>query len=152
MIEFRGKVTSKNAIKSQGRMLKAIFIISVAIAMLLMLILLGAAWFFRTLILIMMPVVIIGITVIPNKHIALLPERLLIDTEERTIVSQTKGMNETFKMLDDTTKVEDHGDYYAFYFGNRVSGLGFIAQKDLITQGTIEEFEEIFEEVLVRVK
>ena len=152
MIEFKGKVTSKNAIKSQGRMLKAIFIISVAIAMLLILILLGAAWFFRTLILIMMPVVIIGIIVVPNKHIALLPERLLIDTDERTIVSQTKGMNETFKILDNTTKVEDHGDYYAFYFGNRVSGLGFIAQKDLITQGTIEEFEEIFEEVLVRVK
>ena len=132
--------------------MKAIFIISVAIAMLLILILLGAAWFFRTLILIMMPVVIIGIIVVPNKHIALLPERLLIDTDERTIVSQTKGMNETFKILDNTTKVEDHGDYYAFYFGNRVSGLGFIAQKDLITQGTIEEFEEIFEEVLVRVK
>ena len=152
MIEFKGKVTSKNAIKSQGRMLKAIFIISVAIAMLLMLILLGAAWFFRTLILIMMPVVIIGIIVIPNKHIALLPERLFIDTDERTIVSQIKGMNETFKMLDSVTKVEDYGDCYAFYFGNRVSGLGFIAQKDLITQGTIEEFEEIFEEVLVRVE
>lgn len=152
MIEFKGKVTSKNAIKSQGCMLKAIFIISVAIAMLLMLILLGAAWFFRTLILIMMPVVIIGIIVIPNKHIALLPERLFIDTDERTIISQIKGMNEAFKALDDVTKVEDHGDYYAFYFGNRVSGLGFIAQKDLITQGTIEEFEEIFEEVLVRVK
>ena len=120
--------------------------------MLLMLILLGAAWFFRTLILIMMPVVIIGIIVIPNKHIAPLPERLLIDTEERTIVSKIKGVNEAFKMLDNTTKVEDHGDYYAFYFNNSISGLGFIAQKDLITQGTIEEFEEIFEEVLVRVK
>ena len=110
-------------------MLKAIFIISVAIAMLLMLILLGAAWFFRTLILIMMPVVIIGIIIIPNKHIALLPERLFIDTDERTIISQIKGMNEAFKALDDVTKVEDHGDYYAFYFNNRISGLGFIAKK-----------------------
>ena len=151
MIEFKGKVTSKNAIKSQGRMLKTFLIICAAIAMLFMLVLLGAHWFFRTLILAMIPTIIIVFIIIPNKYMAFLPERLFIDTEERTIVSQVNGQRETFKMLDAVTKVEDHGDYYAFYFNNRISGLGFVAQKDLITQGTIEEFEYIFEEVLVRV-
>ena len=152
MIEFKGKVTSKNAINSQGRMLKTVLIICVAIAMLLMLILLGEHWFFRTIILGMIPIIIVVFVIIPNKYVAFLPERLFIDTDEGTVVSQIAGMGETFKILDDVTKVEDHGDYYAFYFNNRVSRIGFIAQKDLITQGTIEEFEEIFEEVLVRVK
>lgn len=150
MIEFKGKITSKNAIASQGRMLKKALIICSIVGMLFMLILLGAHWFFRTLILAMIPTIIIVFIIIPNKYMAFLPERLFIDTEERTIVSQVNVQRETFKMLDAVTKVEDHGDYYAFYFGNRVSGLGFIAQKDLITQGTIEEFERIFEEVLVR--
>lgn len=151
MIEFKGKVTSKNAIKTQVRMLKTLLIICFAIAMLFMLVLLGAHWFFRTIILGMIPIIIVVFVIIPNKYVAFLPERLFIDTDEGTIVSQIAGMGETFKILDDVTKVEDHGDYYAFYFNNRISGLGFVAQKDLITQGTIEEFEEIFEEVLVRV-
>ena len=152
MIEFKGKVTSKNAINSQARMLKTVFIIFSVIAMLIMLIVYRSHWFFPPLILTMIPTIIIGFMITPNKYMALLPERLFIDTDERTMTSQIKGMGETFKMLDDVTKVEDFGDYYTFYFNNRISGLGFIAQKDLITQGTIEEFEEIFEEALVRVK
>ena len=152
MIEFKGKVTSKNAINFQGRMLKRVLIICVAIAMLLMLFWLGGHWLFRTIILGMIPIIIVTFVIIPNKYVAALPERLFIDTNERTVVAEVKGLGEVFKMLDDVTEVEDCGEYYAFNFGNRISGLGFIAQKDLITQGTIEEFEEIFKEVLVRVK
>lgn len=152
MIEFKGKVTSKDAIKTQGWMLKTPIIIFSVIALLIMFILLGSQWFFRTLIIAMMPIVVIGIIIIPNKLIAFLPDKLTIDTNERTVVSEVKGLGEVFKMLDDVTEVEDCGEYYAFHFGNRISGLGFIAQKDLITKGTIKEFEEIFKEVLVRVK
>jgi hypothetical protein len=152
MIEFKGEITSKNAIDSQGRMLKKVLIICSIAAMLFMLVLLGANSFFRILILTFIPITMIVMVIIPNKYMAFLPERLFVDLDERTIVSQKSGTGETFKMLDDVTKVEDFGDYYAFYFNNRVSGLGFVAQKDLITQGTIEEFEEIFKEVLVRVK
>ena len=152
MIEFKGKVTNKNAINSQARMLKTAIIICSVIPMLIMLALLGSHWFFRTIILAMIPLVIVVTIVIPNKFVVFLPEVLFIDRDEWTIVSRIKGLGEIYKNLDDITKVEDCGDYYAFYFNNRISGLGFIAQKDLIAQGTIEEFEEIFEEVLVRVK
>ncbi len=152
MIEFKGTITNKEVIKRQAIKYKSVILICFVIAALFMLLLLGVYWIFRMILLCMMPIIIIAIIIIPNKYVAILPDKLFIDTDERTIVYQVKGSPETFKMLDDVTKVEDHGDYYAFCFNHRSAEMGFVAQKDLITKGTIEEFEEIFEEVLVRVK
>lgn len=53
-------------------------------------------------------------------------------------------------MFDEIQSIEDHGEWYNFIFKRRTKFIA--AQKDLITKGTIEEFEKIFEEVLVRVK
>jgi hypothetical protein len=110
MIEFKGEITSKNAIDSQGRMLKKVLIICSIATMLFMLVLLGANSFFRILILTFIPITMIVMVIIPNKYMAFLPERLFVDLDERTIVSQKSGTGETFKMLDDVTKVEDFGD------------------------------------------
>jgi hypothetical protein len=82
----------------------------------------------------------------------LAPLRVYMDLEEKTIVSQKKGAPETFRMIDDIIEVKDHEDFYTFKFYSPRNQLNFIVQKDLLTQGTIEEFEEIFKEVLVRVK
>ena len=46
--------------------------------------------------------------------------------------------------------VRDFGEYYVLIF--RVSGnfLQIICQKDLLTNGTIEQFEELFDGKIVR--
>ncbi len=47
-------------------------------------------------------------------------------------------------------KITDEGDWYQiiFYFPHKVGDC--ICQKDLITEGSIEEFENIFEGLIVK--
>lgn len=49
------------------------------------------------------------------------------------------------KYLSDVKKVVDMGDWYKIYFYFPHKSNIFICQKDLITQGTIEEFELLFQ-------
>ena len=50
----------------------------------------------------------------------------------------------TTRKLEDVKKVKDLGEFYhiVFYFPNKLSDC--LCQKNLITQGTIEEFEQLF--------
>ena len=50
----------------------------------------------------------------------------------------------------DVKQVIDMGDWYyiTFYFPHKT--IDFACQKDLITQGTLEEFEALFEDRLIR--
>ena len=50
----------------------------------------------------------------------------------------------------DIKKIVDYGEFYdiIFYFPNKV--LNCICQKDLIQEGTIEDFEELFKDYIVR--
>ena len=47
-------------------------------------------------------------------------------------------------------KVIDYGDYYyiSFLYPHKI--IGCVCQKDLMVQGTIEEFEDLFENYIVR--
>ena len=56
------------------------------------------------------------------------------------------------RYYDDVKKVIDCGEWYhiVFYFPHK--NVYFICQKDLIKEGTIEEFEEIFKDKIVRKK
>ena len=82
----------------------------------------------------------------------LFPYRALIDKEEGTIVIQpvVGEKNERFSMLEEVKSVNDYGDWYHMIISKQ--DIYFIFQKDLITQGTIEEFESIFEGKIVRIK
>ena len=52
--------------------------------------------------------------------------------------------------IEDVKSVFDYGTFYHIKFYFPVKDKYFILQKDLITQGTIEEFEEIFADLIVR--
>ena len=47
-------------------------------------------------------------------------------------------------------RVEDHGEWYYFVFCFGHISFSFICQKDLIVEGSIEEFEKIFKDLIVR--
>ena len=52
--------------------------------------------------------------------------------------------------MDEVKRVEDYGDFYRIIFYFPHCDRFCICQKDLITQGTIEEFEEMFAGYIVK--
>ena len=72
-----------------------------------------------------------------------LPKRIY--TEDGYISVIHENGTEEYKCIADAKIVYDFSEFYAikFYFGNKSNK--FICQKDLITKGTLEEFEALFE-------
>lgn len=84
-----------------------------------------------------------------DSFIESIPTSIIIDGE--TI--ETVGIGELSykcKNIQDIKEIWDMGTFYAviFYFPNM--DRRFICQKDLIVEGTIEEFEQLFEDKIVR--
>ena len=79
-----------------------------------------------------------------------MPKRIYIDLEEETIVHECEKM-ERFHMIHDVKEVLDYGEWYHIIFVYESRDMYFVCQKDLLTQGTIEEFEALFEGKITRV-
>ena len=78
--------------------------------------------------------------------------KIYIDIEDETI----GVVGEKFKDEHDISSViqiVDHGEWYdvKYAFGE-VKNVQTVIQKNLLTKGTIEEFEQIFEDKVVSVK
>ena len=73
----------------------------------------------------------------------------LIRLEKNEIYAEI-GRGAGSRTLDDIKVILDYGEFYdiIFYFPNKV--LNCICQKDLLVEGTIEEFEKLFEDKIVR--
>ena len=56
------------------------------------------------------------------------------------------------KNLSNVKKVVDMGEWYKIYFYFPYKSNLFICQKDLLVKGTIEEFEELFSDKIIRKK
>lgn len=80
------------------------------------------------------------------------PIRIVI-TDNGEITSYGENF-ELANSVADATVVVDYGEWYHISFTrNTKIGLGngrFVCQKDLLTQGTIEQFEKLFEGKIVR--
>lgn len=89
-----------------------------------------------------------GIAIREKEMIKNLPVRVTID--EDTI--RRYGENDFYASEDltDLKKVLDMGNWYQFKFYFPHKDIAFICQKDLIVEGTIEEFEELFKDYIVR--
>lgn len=76
-----------------------------------------------------------------------MPQQVVINKDE------IKSVGEKFNYQNDIEqikKINDYGDWYQtfFYFPHKYQT--FICQKDLIVEGTIDEFEETFKDKIVR--
>ena len=76
----------------------------------------------------------------------LLTKKVIIHDGLITAITDTQPLT---KNISDVKQVNEYADYYKinFSFGN-LSNV-FICQKDLITKGTLEEFDELFADKLV---
>ena len=77
-----------------------------------------------------------------KERLRLLPNRIF--TEDEYIVNIGNCVEEQ-RLIEEASKLIDYGDFYfvLFQFGNYSER--FVCQKDLLAQGTLEEFEALFE-------
>lgn len=79
----------------------------------------------------------------PSKKVysLILPSKVYI--QENTINSESEKFYEK-RLISDVRKIVDMGEWYQTVFNFPHKSAHFICQKNLITTGTIEEFEELF--------
>ena len=75
------------------------------------------------------------------------PNLITIDNNQ---ICAELGKGMATRTFDDVKQIIDYGEFYdiIFYFPNKV--LNCICQKDLIQEGTIEDFEELYKDYIVR--
>lgn len=94
-------------------------------------------------------IIISIIAFIPSKRFLLCEINLQIIVDENTIIKKT-GTASISKPLTTLKKVVDMGEYYCLVF--KMEGIrgSWICEKDLIKQGSLEEFESLFAEKIKR--
>ncbi len=75
------------------------------------------------------------------------PNRVTI--EEAFLLSEGDGFSET-RTLAQVTQVIDYGEWYKINFSFPNKSQRFVCQKDLLTFGRIEEFEDLFHDKLMK--
>lgn len=98
---------------------------------------------------IMIAIFVLGMIAPPpqNKYGIIFPNEVIIDDDG---IEAKSEVSDYYRYIKDIKNIIDYGEYYLFnfYFPNKCRF--FICQKDLIIQGTIEEFEKIFADKIVR--
>ncbi len=82
-----------------------------------------------------------------KEQAAFTPKRIYTDGESITTVADKYV--ET-KFIEDVKAVYDYGAFYELTFPFGKISEKFICQKDLLTKGTLEEFESLFGDKLIR--
>lgn len=152
MIEFNGELSEKckNYILKRESMIS---LISVSIATSLFLIPVIIAifmvhWIFVLGVLVLILIVILSAVRPPEKYYGkIIPKRITINDDDM------ESCGEEFSCLglvSQVKKVVDMGEWYHIFFNYPYRNPRFVCQKDLIKQGTLDEFEKIFEGKIIR--
>lgn len=154
MIVFEGKLSeqSKKAINKNLTLLKfvSMIITSVIVAIPITFLVIkddliwAVAYAF-------IPVLLIGGSLpVPKKNEYLFcPTRILIDSSSNELYVILNN-NKITRHFDDIVRVNDFGEHYKIKFKFPHKSIYFLCQKDLIVQGTLEEFETLFQDKLVQ--
>ena len=78
-----------------------------------------------------------------------MPDLVFIDLKDEVIVHKNEK-RERFHMLSSVKTVIDYGEWYYFVFNFSDRDPYFVCQKSLLTKGTLEEFEALFEDKIER--
>lgn len=73
----------------------------------------------------------------------------LIRIQDNILLSVSDGATES-RYIEEVKEVRDYGEYYALVFPFWKLSEKFVCQKDLLTQGSLEEFEALFEGKIVK--
>ena len=75
------------------------------------------------------------------------PSKITIDTQTRKMTTQSSQFYAE-SSITEVIKVLDKGEWYHIYFKHKEGR--FICQKDLLINGSLAEFEEIFRDKIIR--
>ena len=146
MIVFEGKISGqclKNYDKRYRKEYLTIISITSLIILFIVFLILGFNWIF------LLCAGICALTYIPLlfrfNHSFALPYKMTVDLDEGTVIFNSKK-REDFMMINDIDEIYDFGEYYQI---EDISYM-FFCQKDLLVQGTLEEFEKAFEGKIIR--
>lgn len=155
MIEFCGELSSECKQYMIKNETKNAFIGALIVSVLfsIIIIILAFLWEWIAILFIIIPILLVIFQIIPHtkKSLSLMiglivPKKLNIS--EGLIDIECERQSE-IRSMSNVKKVLDLGEWYhiQFYFPKSAH---FVCQKDLITKGTIEEFEKLFEGKIVR--
>ena len=82
-----------------------------------------------------------------KEQLALTPKRIFVDGE--SIVSIADKYSES-RLICDAKELRDFGEFYEIVFPFGKFSEKFICQKNLLTKGTLEQFESLFSNKIVR--
>ncbi|MEG1609079.1 MAG: hypothetical protein RR348_04350, partial [Clostridia bacterium] len=130
------------------------FALSISIAMFIIPIIFATILWHRIFAIAIPPFILISILILipqinsPMKIINLyIPKKLTIDAN---IISLESEKTTVVKSVLKIKKIIDVGEWYQILFYFPYKDPYFICQKDLITKGTIEDFEKLFEGKIVK--
>ena len=153
MLVFQGEF-SNNCKRYMIKKLKSISIIGLVIPCFLlcipMLILTFIYhWSFVLAVITLLLLPLLGLIQPKSKSLDLIvPFKVSIDTKTNCITS--KGKNFYFeRKTSQIKKIIDYGEWYHIYFVFPHKNQSFICQKDLLVQGTIEEFKNYFQDKII---
>lgn len=149
MIEFNGELSDqcKRYIQIAGTKIAFINSLIVTIIFSIIIIIVGFLWEWIVIIFIVIPILVNICVAIPQINSPLkilnlyLPRKVTIEGE---IISSESDKISAVRSIENVKKVIDKGEWYNLIFYFPYKNMYFICQKDLITKGTIEEFEELF--------
>lgn len=152
MIKFYGSISDINKnfiIKKEKFVFFAAFIVPISIGMILATIeaikinLIWLIFYVPLLFFLAIPLFPLG-----NKAVdSMIPTKILINNE---IISSEGNNFRCIKKLIEIKKIIDYGQFYQIYFKWPKKSYKFLCQKDLIVEGTLEEFENLFKDKIIR--
>lgn len=95
-------------------------------------------------------VFLIAFAILPKgkkNRVSLTPKKIHTDGDSITVISEKYA--ET-KFIEDAKIVYDKGEFYDIVFRIGNYSEKFVCQKSLLTKGSLEEFEELFEDKLIK--
>lgn len=155
MIEFKGYIsgTAENHFHKKGRIMGRNIMLVAVILILPMVFAIeiqALRWVFLMTCLTFAALIPL-IVRIPNSkksQKALLPKQIFIEDEYIVCVADKY---EEYKRIDDVIEVRDFGEFYELVFPFGKVSEKFICQKNLLVQGSLEEFEALFDGKIIRI-
>ena len=153
MIEFKGglsKTCKEFVLKNEARCSRMALTISCfpfAVADIIWWAVSGKLYVLIALPALVFPVFLAGIKPREKDYGAIMTKRVTIDGND---LECEGDQFHDIKSIDRVKSVIDYGEWYQIEFSFPGKSQRFICQKDLITQGTIEDFEKLFADKIIR--
>ena len=154
MIKFYGNISEKNKnriIKKEKFIFFLASLIAVIIGSIITIILsLKIDLLFLLFIIPLTFFLLIPLFPLSKKTINSIIPNLIIISDNKVIC---EGVNfKSFKQFSDIKNIVDYGDCYQIYFKWPNKSFRFICQKDLLVEGSIDEFEKLFNKKITHIK